>query len=105
MRASTYREVIAALLEAAAQYQLVRQVATTFDVDGWRLAANAVRLVAGEGRADGKPTNPYFTALYRSLAEALASGGEGLFGLEGREHTAQVDQDAPRVARVALPLG
>ena len=32
--------MIAALLDAAAQYQLVRQVATPFDVNGWRLAAN-----------------------------------------------------------------
>ena len=84
--------MIAALLEAATQYQLVRQVAPPFDVDGWRLAVNAVRLVASEVRDDGKPTNTYFKALYRSLAEALAGGGEGLFGLESREHTAQVDQ-------------
>jgi Lhr-like helicase len=87
----TYGEVVTALLEAAAQYQLVRQVATPFDVSGWRLAANAVRLVAADGRADGKPANAYFAALYRNLADALARGGEGLFGLESREHTAQVD--------------
>lgn len=89
---TTYTEVVTALLEAAAQYQLVRQVATAFDVSGWRLAANAIRLVAADGRADGKPANAYFADLYRYLAEALARGGEGLFGLEGREHTAQVDQ-------------
>ena len=80
------------MLEAAAQYQLVRQVGTPFDVGGWRLAANSVRLVAADGRADGKPTNAYFAELYRYLADALAHGGEGLFGLESREHTAQVDQ-------------
>ena len=88
----TYTEVVTALLEAAAQYQLVRQVGTPFDVGGWRLAANSVRLVAADGRADGKPTNAYFADLYRYLADALARGGEGLFGLESREHTAQVDQ-------------
>ena len=87
----TYREVITALLAAAAQYQLVRQVPTAFDVDGWRLAANAVRLVVGEGRPDGRAANPYFAELYRTLADTLASGGEGLFGVESREHTAQVD--------------
>jgi Lhr-like helicase len=89
--ARTYLEVIKALLEAAAQYQLVRRVATSFDVDGWRLSAQAVRLVAADGRSDGRAANPYFVDLYRTLAEVLASGGEGLFGLEGREHTAQVD--------------
>ena len=45
----TYLEVVAALLSAAAEYQLVSQVATPFDVDGWRLAANAIRLVSGAG--------------------------------------------------------
>ena len=89
----TYVAVVTALLQAAAQYQLVRQVVTPFDVTGWRLAANAVRLVAADGRADGKRTNPYFAALYSNLADALARGGEGLFGLESREHTAQVDSE------------
>jgi hypothetical protein len=87
----TYEKVITALLAAAAEYQLVRQVPTPFDVTGWRLAANAVRLVAADGRSDRKAANEYFKQLYRTLADALASGGEGLFGLEGREHTAQVD--------------
>jgi Lhr-like helicase len=88
----TYLEVVAALLAVAAKYQLVRAVGTSFDVDGWRLAAKAVRLVAGDGRADGRRANPYFIDLYRTLAEILASGGDALFGLDGREHTAQVDQ-------------
>ena len=91
--ATAYVEVLNALLAAAAAYQLVRPVPTAFDVEGWRLAANAVRLVPGDGRADGRLANPYFISLYESLAEALASGGDGLFGLEGREHTAQVDQE------------
>jgi len=47
-------EVVTALLEAASQYQLVRQVGIAFDVGGWRLAANSVRLVAADGRADRK---------------------------------------------------
>ncbi len=88
----SYVAVINALLAAAVQYQLVRSVPTTFDIDGWRLAANAVRLVAADGRAGGRASNPYFIELYRTLADELASGGEALFGLEGREHTAQVDQ-------------
>jgi Lhr-like helicase len=89
----TYLEIIAALLGAAAEYQLVRRVATAFDVDGWRLAANAVRLIAGQGRSDGKPANSYFVELYKTLADALQSGGAALFGIEGREHAAQVEQD------------
>jgi hypothetical protein len=62
----TYRDVVAGLLAAADTYGLVKKVQTSFDVDGWRLAANAVRLVAADGRADGRAANPYFTQLYRS---------------------------------------
>jgi superfamily II DNA/RNA helicase len=89
---STYTAVLRSLLTAAANYQLVRPTSTSFDVDGWRLGANALRLVAAEGRADGRPPNGYFMGLYRALATALAVGGDGLFGLEGRAHTAQVEQ-------------
>jgi Lhr-like helicase len=88
----TYVAVLKSLLAAAADYQLVRQVTTSFDVDGWRLAANAVRLLAADKRADGRVPNPYFVDLYLALAKALANGGAGLFGLESRAHTAQVEQ-------------
>lgn len=87
----TYTAVLRALLTAAADYQLVRPVSTSFDVEGWRLAANAVRLVAANGRTDGRAANPYFVALYRTLAKALTEGGDGLFGMESRAHTAQVE--------------
>jgi len=87
----TYTSVLQALLRAAADYQLVRPVSTSFDVEGWRLAANALRLVAADGRSDGRASNPYFIALYRALAETLAEGGDGLFGIESRAHTAQVE--------------
>jgi hypothetical protein len=89
----TCSEVVAALLKAAASYRIVRPVSTSFDVEGWRLAANALRLFEGEGRPDERPPNPYFVSLYRTLADALASGAGFLFGQEGREHTAQVDQE------------
>jgi hypothetical protein len=88
----TYLKVVEALLTAAASYEMVRAVGTGFDIEGWRLAANAIRLVEAEGRPDGRAPNSYFVGLYRSLADALASGTGFLFGLEGREHTAQVDQ-------------
>src|SRR6266404_3256133 len=38
--AKTYLKVVEALLTAAASYEMVRKVSTSFDVDGWRLAAN-----------------------------------------------------------------
>ncbi|MGH7103998.1 MAG: DEAD/DEAH box helicase [Acetobacteraceae bacterium] len=96
----TYRAVLAALLKAATDYQLVRGISTSFHVDGWQLAANAVRLRAGprnpKGHPKGREPNRYFVALYRTLAEILAAGGQALFGIEGRAHTAQVDQEQRR---------
>lgn len=91
LNSQKYREVVGALLAAAADYQLVRSVTTPFDTDGWRLAANAVRLVSSHGRTDGKRPNGYFVDLYTTLADVLSAGGSELLGLEGREHTAQVE--------------
>ena len=63
--AKTYLEVVEALLTAAASYEMVRAVGTSFDVEGWRLAANAIRLVEAEGRPDGGAANSYFIARRR----------------------------------------
>ena len=47
-----------------------------------------------EGRADGQACEFLFRrALPQTLADALQSGGDALFGIEGSEHTAQVEQD------------
>jgi len=70
--ATTYSEVVEALLKAAASYENrpagQHELRTSM---GWRLAANALRLFEGEGRADGRPANRYFVSLYRSLADAV----------------------------------
>jgi Lhr-like helicase len=90
--AKDYEELLESLLRAAETYGLIRSVPTVFDVDGWRLAANAVRFVAGHGAPDQGQSNRFFVSLYETLADSLLHGGNDLFGLEGREHTAQVDQ-------------
>jgi Lhr-like helicase len=86
-----YRDVLGPMLDAAARFGYVRRVTTSFDVEGWQLEAGALRLVAQP--VGSSSSNRYFVDLYESLAALLESGGEGLFGFEGREHTAQVDQD------------
>jgi hypothetical protein len=88
-----YLQVIDTLLKAAAEYGFVRAISTEYDTPGWRLNPTSFRLVAGQPVEGARPPNPYFTSLYQTLADGLARGGEGLFGLEGREHTAQVDAD------------
>lgn len=88
---ATYTALMESLLQAASEYQLVLAVETGFDMPGWRLAPNALRLLSNDERADGRRANPYFKDLYSSLADALP-GEARFFGLEGREHTAQVDQ-------------
>ena len=90
--AVAYRALIDALLIAAAEYQLVRLTPTNFDIGGWQLAANAVRLKPCSGREDGRTANAYFVTLYETLANSLIAGAGFLFGFEAREHTAQVDK-------------
>ncbi len=86
-----YKVLIDNLLRVASEYQLVRRVSTPFDVDGWQLSANAIRLIHEESATEEK--NKYFIDLYKSLSDILINGGDGIFGIEGREHTAQVDQE------------
>ena len=93
LKPKEYVDVVAALIAAAENYGLVRAVTTTFGGQGWQLVANTLRLVASGGRSDGKRSNPYFAELYSTIADSLEQGGDGLFGMEGREHTAQVDAD------------
>ena len=88
-----YRAVLSSMLAAAERFGFVRRVGTSFDVEGWQLEASAVRLVAESVKAEEVAGNKYFRTLYESLADMLDAGGEGLFGFEGREHTAQVDQE------------
>jgi Lhr-like helicase len=87
-----YQTLIADLLAAAEAYQLVRPSSTVFDVPGWRIAPARIRMVAGDGGMKPERPNAYFEELYGSTAAALTDG-HGLFGLEGREHTAQVDKN------------
>lgn len=88
-----FAELLSSMLSAAEGFGFVRRVGTSFDVEGWQLEASAVRLVADPREAEDVAGNRYFRTLYQSLADMLEAGGEGLFGFEGREHTAQVDQD------------
>jgi superfamily II DNA or RNA helicase len=88
-----YLEFFSRLLDLLADEGLVVPVELDADLVGWRLAPSAVRLVPGPALSDeGKRGNRYFHDLYASIAADLASGDSAYWGLEGREHTAQVSQ-------------
>lgn len=88
-----YLAVMTALLELMAREGLVSLVEIEADLLGWRLSPSAVRIVPGEavrtGQAQG---NRYFHDLYNAIATDLKRGRSTYWGLEGREHTAQVSQ-------------
>lgn len=88
-----YLEFFSRLLELFADEGLVVPVELDADVMGWRLTPSAVRLVPGPALSEeSKRGNRYFHDLYASIADDLASGRSAYWGLEGREHTAQVSQ-------------
>ena len=88
-------ELIEAMLEAARRYGLVqRTVAAELDTDiGWRLSPSAVRFLVAPAVEGQSTANPFFVALYRTLADWLAANDTTPPALEAREHTAQVDRE------------
>ena len=88
-----YAQVMAGLMELMDREGLVSRWEMEDDLHGWRLSPAAVRLVPGPAERQGKPMgNRYFHDLYHAVAEDLKRGGSVYWGLESREHTAQVDQ-------------
>lgn len=80
-------------MELLAREGLVSRVDAEADLQGWRLSPSTVRIVPGEAvRSDTAQVNRYFHDLYHQIAADLKAGGSSLWGLEGREHTAQVSQ-------------
>jgi Lhr-like helicase len=88
-----YLVVMTGLLELMAREGLVSLVEIEADLLGWRLSPSAVRMVPGEAvRAGQAQGNRYFHDLYNAIATDLKRGRSTYWGLEGREHTAQVSQ-------------
>jgi Lhr-like helicase len=88
-----YLTVMTGLMELLAREGLVSRVDIEAGLQGWRLSPSTVRIVPGEAihtaTAQG---NRYFHDLYNYIAADLKSGHSKFWGLEGREHTAQVSQ-------------
>lgn len=88
-----YLTVMTGLMELLAREGLVSLVEIEGDLQGWRLTPSAVRVVPGEAIRTGVAQgNRYFHDLYHEIAADLKAGSSAYWGLEGREHTAQVSQ-------------
>ncbi|HVJ44500.1 MAG TPA: DEAD/DEAH box helicase [Dongiaceae bacterium] len=88
-----YLTVMTGLMDLLAREGLVSRVDLEKDLLGWRLSPSAVRVVPGEAIRSGAPQgNRYFHDLYNEIAADLKAGQSSFWGLEGREHTAQVSQ-------------
>ena len=88
-----YLTVLMGLMELLAREGLVSRVDIDSDLQGWRLSPSTVRIVPGEAVRSGTVKgNRYFHDLYNQIAADLKAGGSSFWGLEGREHTAQVSQ-------------
>ncbi|MEQ8700659.1 MAG: DUF1998 domain-containing protein [Bauldia litoralis] len=88
-----YLTVLTGLMELLAREGLVARVDIETDLQGWRLSPSTVRIVPGEAVRSGTAKgNRYFHDLYHQIAADLKAGRSSFWGLEGREHTAQVSQ-------------
>lgn len=92
-----YQDFLGRVLELLSDEGLVVPVEIDTNVIGWRLTPSAVRLVPGAALHDAAARgNEYFHNLYLSIANDLDLGRSAYWGLEGREHTAQVSQKQRR---------
>ena len=91
LRGDDYLDFLSKLLDLLVEEGLVTLASSDGDLQGWCLSPSAVRIVSGEAVRDQAPHgNPYFHDLYSRIAIDLGAETSSLFGLEGREHTAQV---------------
>lgn len=84
-------EIVEGILKAAATYGLATPVPSPVEGEGWRLIGAAIMFQRGQSVGRPGRDNQFFRSLYEQIAGLLAAGGDALFGLEGREHTAQVE--------------
>lgn len=93
LKRDEYYEFMEGILAFLAEEGLLVPIELDSDVIGWRLSPSAVRLVPGPALTDeSKRGNRYFHDLYTSISSDLGRGHSSYWGLEGREHTAQVSQ-------------
>ncbi|PJF46275.1 MAG: ATP-dependent helicase, partial [Candidatus Thermofonsia Clade 3 bacterium] len=99
-----YQRLLEALIRAAQSGGFIRRDEhTPFNIPGFRLNAGRIRFREGDC-ARGRP-NAFFCNLYTAVANMLAQDSRFLFGLEAREHTAQVDGDLRALREARFRFG
>lgn len=104
LKGAQITQIIETLLKAAKKYSIVTLVESPLGGPGWRLLSQAVRFTSST-EPPPKGDNQFFREMYSKLAEILISGGEALFGFEGREHTAQVEGDLRELREARFRYG
>jgi len=93
LKKDAYLDFMAGIMALFEREGLVTKVEIESDLVGWRLMPSAVRLIPGAAIRENNPKgNLYFHQLYLNIAADLRCGQSTYWGLEGREHTAQVSQ-------------
>lgn len=99
-----YQDLLEALIRAAQSGGFIRRDDNTpFNIPGFRLNAGRIRFRKGAG-AGARP-NAFFRNLYTAVADLLEQDSRFLFGLEAREHTAQVDGDLRALREARFRFG
>lgn len=104
LNSNEYQVLFEAMIRIAQAAGFIRRDEhTLFNTPGFRLNAGRVRLLAGDG--GGRRANNFFIAQYRAVADVLAQEDRALFGLEAREHTAQVDAELRALREIRFRFG
>jgi Lhr-like helicase len=91
LKRDEYLDMMNDLMELLASEGLVVAVEIEEGLQGWRLAPSTVRIIPGPAAlGHASEGNSYFFGLYSTIAEDLKDARCTYWGLEGREHTAQV---------------
>lgn len=91
LKRDEYLEAMTKIMELLGD--ILIKVEVEDNLSGWRLNPSAVRIVPGPAALGTKTkANSFFIGLYSSIAADLKNGRSTYWGLEGREHTAQVSQ-------------
>lgn len=98
--------IVSGILRVATDYGVVTTLSSPVSDDpGYRLLPIAITFAPSKSLGEDGSSNKFFRDLYEEIARLLASGGEALFGYEGREHTAQVEGEIREIREARFRYG